>query len=243
MHHGAKAEAKVMKDTAKFLLVLAIAMFVGGRGYSREGSQSQLFVDASRFAPVLSPTPDVSQASASNLRAKVTHYDTGFDGDHSLQETIVIEQSFAQYTLYTVRLQFASGSEQSLAIAAPPGGLQPVLRDMSGDNVANDVVLISRLLGLPSIVLLNEGHDHLTVAISPGSFAPSEDRAAGPGQEHHGFTLPASRFRAKTFVRSEGWISPELLANLLSPTASGDPEFAADAGSSGRAPPTLAAQL
>jgi hypothetical protein len=35
------------------------------------------------------------------------------------------------------------------------------MRDMSGDSVANDLVRTSKLLGLPPIVLLNEGHDHL----------------------------------------------------------------------------------
>jgi hypothetical protein len=43
------------------------------------------------------------------------------------------------------------------------------MRDMSGDSVANDLVLTSKLLGLPPIVLLDEGHDHLTVASSPGA--------------------------------------------------------------------------
>jgi hypothetical protein len=68
----------------------------------------------------------------------------------------------ARLTLYTVRLQFASGAEQSISVAAPPGALQPEMRDMSGDSVANDLVLSPKLLGLPPIVLLNEGHDHLT---------------------------------------------------------------------------------
>jgi hypothetical protein len=95
----------------------------------------------------------------------------GVKADHSLEAAIVAEQVFARYSLYTVRLQFASGAEQSIAITAPPGGLRPEMWDMSGDNVPNDLVLTSRLLRSPLIVLLNDGHDHLTVAVSPDSFA------------------------------------------------------------------------
>ena len=93
----------------------------------------------------------------SNPRA-VVRYATRFEGDHSLDAATVTESISAPCTLYTVRLQFASGAEQSISVTAPPGGLQPEMRDMSGDSVANDLALTSKLLGLPPIVLLNEGH-------------------------------------------------------------------------------------
>jgi hypothetical protein len=124
----------------------------------------------------------------------------------------------APCTLYTVRLQFASGAEQSISVTAPPGGLQPEMRDMSGDSVANDLVLTSKLLGLPPIVLLNEGHDHLTVASSPGAFACGEDRASGSYQVHRASALLSAKFKggAKQLRRPD---CPEAQEHLLSSIA------------------------
>jgi hypothetical protein len=89
------------------------------------------------------------------------------------------------------------------------------MRDRSGEN---DLVLTSKLLGLPPIVLLNEGHDHLTVASSPGAFASGEDRASGSYQVHRASALLSAKFKggAKQLRRPD---CPEAQENLLSSIA------------------------
>jgi hypothetical protein len=232
-----------MKFSPKLLLALAFTLSFGVRVRSQNVPQGQISAHCNHSAPAISSILDDSKELELGLPLKVTHFATSFDGDHSLEETIVVEQASAQYSLYTVRLHFASGAEQSFAIAAPPGGLQPELRDMSGDNVPNDVVLTSRLLGLPFIVLLNEGPDHLTVAISTGSFASDDGRASGPGQVHHTSALPVSGFRPGSLVSGGGTILPELQENLFSTVASLCIKHAEHRAASGRAPPAPVVEL
>ena len=60
---------------------------------------------------------------------------TDIDGDRVLDVATVVEQPSARYARYTVQLQLASGAEESIAVVAPPGGLQLKMLDMTGDNV------------------------------------------------------------------------------------------------------------
>jgi hypothetical protein len=88
----------------------------------------------------------------------------------------LIEHNLAFSTSYTVRVRLAGGAEEFIPVTAPPGGLQVEIRDMTGDNTPNDLVLRPALVHWPLIVLINDGHDHFTVAISaslPSALNPS----------------------------------------------------------------------
>jgi hypothetical protein len=96
--------------------------------------------------------------------------------DTAAPAALVVEHNFALPTSYTVRVRLPGGPEQFIPVTAPPGGLQLEVRDMTGDNVPNDLVLRPALIHWPLIVLLNDGHDHFTLAISaslPTSLNPS----------------------------------------------------------------------
>ena len=228
-----------LKASPKFLLALAFAISLGVGAQAQELTCDQFPADANHSggaAAACSESGVRELRGGSNWR-KVTRFATRFEGDHSVESMTVDEQLFARYSLYTVRLQFASGAEQSLAVTAPPGGLRPEMGDMSGDNVPNDVVLSSGLLRVPLIVLLNEGHDHLTVAISPGSFSSGEDRALGPRKIHDGLALVRSGFRSPGRATDSELLPPHLQEDSLSPIT---PVFPWDANctcASGRAPP------
>ena len=202
-----------MKAIPKLLLGLALTLAVG------PCSQSVTF-DRGRFDADISGHAAAAPDSVvwANHR-EVTRYATAFDGDHSLEAATVAEQAFARYVLYVVRLKFASGTEQSLAVVAPPGGLQPEMRDMSGDSVPNDLVLSSRLLRSPLVVVLNNGHDQLMVAIWPGSFATGEGRASGPHEFHNSLALASGSFKVRALANSEGLLLPQLEQSFLSPVA------------------------
>lgn len=232
-----------MKPSPKLLLALAFALSIGGRAQPQALAQGKHQADLVSHAPAISAIPAAPEPPALGLHPKVTRYATGFDGDHSLEEATVVEQAFAQYSLYTIRLEFASGAQQSVVLTAPPGGLQPEMRDMSGDNVPNDLVLTSRLFGLPLIVLLNEGHDHLTVAISPGTFTSGEGRASGPHQVHLASALPTSGIKRGALANSGDLHFPQLEEKLLSPFAPQSAKYAEHPYASGRAPPALVAPL
>jgi hypothetical protein len=173
---------------------------------------------------------------------RLTRFATEIDGDHSLDAATIAEKTFDRFVLYTVRLEFASGREQSIAVTAPPGGLQPEMHDMSGDNIANDVVLTSKLLRSPLVVLLNDGHDHLTVAVSPGSFASREDQAAGGHSAHRASMLVPQGFRligpgnARKLIHCG---SRERVALSCAPRLTERADYASDFG---RAPPARSPQ-
>jgi len=229
-----------MKLSPKVLLALAFTVPFGVHARPQDVRRGQLQADLTNHAPAVSSILVAAEPSALGIHSTVTHYATRFDGDHSLEEATVVEQAFARYTLYTVRLEFASGAEQSIVIVAPPGGLQPEMRDMNGDSVANDLVLTSRLFGLPLIVLLNEGHDHLTVAISPGSFTSGEGRASGPNQVHRALALVSSGLKRGGLNSYGSLHCPHLEEQLPSPLASLSAKYTEHPSASGRAPPALA---
>jgi len=231
-----------MKFSPKLLLALALTLSVGVGASAQDVPRGQFEVELTSHAPTVSSIPVAFEPPPLGIHSTVTHYATRLDGDHSLEEATVIEQAFARYTLYTVRLQFASGAEQSVVVTAPPGGLQPEMRDMNGDSVPNDLVLTSRLFGLPLIVLLNEGHDHLTVAISPGSFASDEGRASGQHQVHRAFALVSSGFKRGGLNSYGGLHHPQREEKLLSTLAFLSAMYAEHPSASGRAPPDLVAQ-
>lgn len=233
-----------MMPSLQFRIVIVFTLLTGITARSREfqGPRSQHpAYSASSFNGY--PASPASEMHSSVSRFGATRYSTILDGDHSLQAAKVVEEAFSQYSLYTVRFQFASGVEQSIAIAALPGGLQPEILDMSGDSVANDVVLNSSLLHAPLVVLLNDGHDHLTVAISPGSFSSREGRRLGTPQFHRCMALPSFSSRVKELA-SRGMPLPvqpqedrvSHIEHVVAQTAGGTSSF-------DRAPPANQAQI
>lgn len=168
---------------SKLVLVLAAAVTVGVSARAQDGEGGYAPYNACNHGLSFASASCVSDQSASTNHRKITRFATRMDGDHSLDTATVAEQVFGRYTLYKVHLHFASGAEQSIAVSAPPGGLQPEMRDMSGDNVPNDLVLNSSLLHEPLLVLINDGHDHVTVPTLPSSLGSEEGRATGPNQD------------------------------------------------------------
>jgi hypothetical protein len=238
-----------MSRTAKFAVALARPLAVAlcavasccssGVCVDPSGSPGHQFPsvlahDGSRFT--LHAQPPAEEHCA------VAQFVTGFDGDHSLNTTTVAEHVFAQYSLYSVRVQFASGAEQSFTVTAPPGGLQPEMRDMSGDSVPNDLVLTSRLLRSPLVVLLNDGHDHFTLAISPDLFASNDGRASGPHESHGSIALMSSSFKAKAIANRGDLYSSRPQENRVSRTEHSDASLATHSFCPGRAPPVDAPQ-
>lgn len=231
-----------MRPSSKLLMALAFTVTVVGVATAHEMDDDQVPVIAKNEVLEGFPAIGVSEMPGGSNHRTVTRFATQLDGDHSLIAATVAEQAFTRYTLYAVRLQFASGAEQSIAVMAPPGGLQPEMHDMSGDNVANDVVLTSRLLGLPLIILLNEGHDHLVVAVSPNSFASSDGQASSPHQVHRASALVSSRFKPGE-PGNGGWrIVAQLQEKFFPPDTPTLARNAWHVPNPGRAPPAVVPQ-
>jgi hypothetical protein len=170
----------------------------------------------------------------------IAQYAMEYDGDRSLDLATIVEQALAGYTRYIVHLQLASGGEQSLAVAAPPGGLRVEMRDMTGDNVANDLILIPRLIAWPPTVLVNNGHNHFEVAISsgfPGSLGSTNGRASGPQDDRAPVPVIFSGSKAGGLPKVRALFTTQLAKRLHS-LASAKLSTRLDYGaSSGRAPP------
>lgn len=234
-----------MKLGPQLLLALAFTLFSGLRAHAQEVACGPLEADGGSLARSSSSIAEASasESSAFSNPRMVARYATKFEGDHSLDAATVTELISAHLALYTVRLQFASGAEQSISVTGPPGGLQPEMRDMSGDSVANDLVLSSKLLGLPSIVLINEGHDHLAIALSPGAFASGEDQASGSHQVQRGLALLSAKFKPGGLSNCGGPHCSQAQENLPAPIARIFSKPSEHTSNSGRAPPAFVAQI
>jgi hypothetical protein len=177
------------------------------------------------------PAPGISEFSTPNDPLEVTHTVVNFDGDHSLDVTTAVEQNISGYAHYSVQLRSDSGAVQVFEVAAPPGGLQVEMRDMTGDAIPNDLLLRSALLHRLPTVLVNDGHDHFTVAISagdPGSISCGEQFAPGGNDGHGTIGMMSSGFRTGG-LRHGHALFPQLSV--------GD---SVHRSSSGRAPPVFA---
>lgn len=164
----------------------------------------------------------------------------GIDGDRGLGGADVVKQNLAPATRYTIHLRLAGG-EQLIPVIAPPGGLQFEVRDMTGDNVRNDLVLRPALVHWPLIVLLNDGHDHFTVAISAAlpSSLNSLSRASRAQQVPGTTALESSTSKAGGLANS-GQAIPKLQQGFLSLIQQRVINRTGYASVSGRAPPAIA---
>jgi hypothetical protein len=165
---------------------------------------------------------------------------TDIDGDRGLDVATVVEQPSARYAQYTVQLQLASGLEESIAVVAPPGGLQLEMLDMTGDNVANDLILIPSLVRWPLTVLLNDGHDHYTVAITgqlPDRLGSGEDRASSSQHVQSIVALLSSAFESSCLANARTLFAPQMDSKPLFSIASTVAEHLSFLPGAGRAPP------
>jgi len=194
---------------------------------------------------------EVNHASATNAvlgpvdasdHSEITQYVMDFDGDHSLDLATVVEQATGGYAQYTVQLHLASGVEQSIVVAAPPGGLQLEMHDMTGDKVPNDLVLRPALLRWLPTVLLNDGHDHFAVAISatdPISLSCGQELASRGNDGRGTVALLSSGFKTGRLVNDEGLFLPQVPEEFLSPAAQTNATSLCETSCSGRAPPAF----
>jgi len=166
----------------------------------------------------------------------------GFYDDRSLDVSIAVEQVCTRYIRYTVRLQLPSGVDQSFGVTAPPGGLQPEVRDMTGDGIRNDLVLTPALLPGAPTVLVNDGHDHFVEANSgnfPGALNCGDNVAWSAGNVQDASALVSSGLRPSGLTRSGVLFLPQLKQTFFIPAAQTVATCLDHTPSSGRAPPVL----
>lgn len=186
--------------------------------------------------------PGALATSVPGNHFEIRNYFMDFDGDHSLDAATVIEQSSAGYTKYTVQLHLASGAEQSVVVAAPPGGLQIEMHDMTGDKIPNDVVLRPALVQWLPTVLVNNGHEHFDVAVSgtdPSSFSSNEDLGSRRQDSQSFALLTSSGFKAVHFPNSRRPFDPQLRECLFSSFTQTVSNRLGHSSSPGRSPPLL----
>jgi len=102
-----------------------------------------------------------------------------FDGDRKpdLAE-VQVEKSNSKSTQYSIKVHLTSGSDQSIGVTAPFGGLQIVPRDVNGDN-ALDLVVSTSFEHQPVAIFLNDGHGNFSRAETssfPDAFGKSDTK-------------------------------------------------------------------
>lgn len=242
MEPSAQFLARFVKAARLGSLVLTLALSSGGRaGIMRNnpGAPPKASIGGSSTKSFAPPTvaglPDVGVGSG------VTRDALSFDGDRSLDVAIAVDQIRSAYTRYTIRLRLTSGAEQSIAVSAPPGGLRPEVRDMTGDNVRNDLILAPALLQWPLTVLVNDGHDHFVLAVSaasPDSLASGEAEAS-KGDVQSTAALTSSGFRTGALSSDGRLFRPQPQESIPRHTAQAESNRLGHPSSSGRAPPVL----
>lgn len=195
------------------LFILLVALCLGPQAFAHgtpAASHARIQHRELRAASSLSLTGLSFGASAG--RRGVVRRAMGLEGDYSLSLVTVMAQDSDRFVHYSVRLQFASGAEQSIAVTAPPGGLKFEMRDMTGDRVPNDLLLTPALLAWAPEVLINDGHDHFTVAISggPEGSLGSDRKRLSEGQNFSSIAaLLSSGFEPFGLVNASGTLPPE----------------------------------
>lgn len=219
---------------------LAFVLIVGGNSRFQAIVRTQLQASTANNARGPVSTPVAAESPKPNDHWGITRYLMGFDGGRSLDVATAVEQVRTGYTRYTVRLQLSSGTDQSIAVIAPPGGLRPEVRDMTGDGIRNDLVLTPKLVHWPLTILVNDGHDHF-LAISgalPGSWGADDQASGGLGLPSN-LALRSSRFRADFLPGADGPFLQPLQQNFSSPPSQTASVRLAHASGSGRAPPLV----
>jgi hypothetical protein len=222
-------------------LGLTLALSAGARQCPRDISRAGSRAYATTIGQESFSTSAVPEAIGASNHQQVTQYAMDFDGDHSLDLATVIEQAVGSYVRYTVQLRLASGTEQSIDVTAPSGGLELEMQDMSGDRVPNDLILRPALARWLPTVLLNDSHDHFAVVISAtdSGFLASGQELASRGNEDQGtIALISSGFKAGRPVSDGGLFLPQFQEELHSPTTQTNAKSLRHSSSSGRAPPT-----
>ena len=174
--------------------------------------------------------------------AQVTHHVTGFYDDRSLDVGITVERVCTWYMRYKIQVQLPSGAKQFLAVMAPPGGLQPEVRDANGDGIRNDLVLTPAMTAWPPTVLINDGHDHFVVSDpgAEGSLTSHEDVRWSTADIHRVPALTSCASRTSGLMEGGGLFLPKLKGCNLIPSTQAVPGRLGHRPSSERAPPTLA---
>jgi hypothetical protein len=161
------------------------------------------------------------------------------DADSALGAEAVVSENLAPSTRYTIHVRLADGSEQLIPITAPPGGLELRVRDMTGDNIQNDLVVRPALTHWPLIVLLNDGHNHFTVAISASlpSSMDSGSRLSRSQQVPDGAVLVSLASKADASASNRQFLVPKLQQGFLSSFTQSSTNRTDQISVSGRAPP------
>jgi hypothetical protein len=224
-------------------LGLTLALSAGAREYPHDMSRTGNRAYATKFGQESFSTSAVPESSGASNHEQVTQYALDYDGDNSLDLATVIEQAVGGYTRYTVQLRLASGSEQSIDVTAPSGGLELEMRDMSGDRVPNDLILRPALIRWLPTILLNDGRDHFAVVISgtdPGFFACGQKLASRASEDQGTIALISSGFKTGRLVNDGKLFLPQFQEELHSRTTQTNAKSLRHLSSSGRAPPALA---
>jgi hypothetical protein len=221
--------------------VLAVCSSVGAHSHLRTMSRRP-----ARAVPRPAAVPAQRERAAPGNRGSGSLDAVDFDGDQSLDAAAVIRQTFEPSTRYVVHVHLPSGADQFIAVNAPPGGLELEVRDMTGDNVRNDLVLRPALVHWPLSVLVNDGHDHFTVSISgvyPGALDSGGDQASTPDRIQEIAALIFSSSEASALANRWGTFLPQLQQSLVSSISQAVATSSDRASSSGRAPPSAATQI
>jgi hypothetical protein len=151
--------------------------------------------------------------------------------------TAVVEQPSS--TRYNIKVKWAAGDQQSIAVTAPPGGLYLEARDMTGDDVPNDLVL-RPALHWPLIVLLNDGHNHFTVAISgtPSNAFDSGNRASSGRQFLETLALTSTGSPGGRLANHKRLVASQLQQDFLALCTQSVFHGMCHTSLSGRSPPT-----
>jgi hypothetical protein len=139
-----------------------------------------------------------------------------------------------------IHVHDASGVDESIPVVAPPGGLLVEIRDMTGDKVWNDLVLRPALFRTSLGVLVNDGRDRFTTAVSaelPGSVDTGRHQATGTEQIQEAVTSNSSRPRIAAPSDSGRFIALQLRFENFSRITPAPPAGPRLSNLAGRAPP------
>lgn len=196
--------------------------------------------------PQPEPAPSVLEVSGTHSLRENANYRMELEDSRNLSIATEVEETGSGLVHYAVRLHLDSKREQLIEVTAPPGGLEPEIRNMTGDSTRNDLLLTPALFCWPPTVLVNDEHDHFEVAISglsSDSIASRAQLTSGTGSPQGAAGLISSGFDTVRTAPSQALSRPQMRGT---PLASVNKRCALNpdgSSNSGRAPPSLLASI
>ena len=216
--HEAARDAECSTTLRNLLLVLLVSCAFGVLLFGAVAAHSAALRRPRQKAAPPFPSGILHRSPAVAVQANDSLRQNELDADSALGAEAVVSVNLAPSTDTPSTYALPTAQSNSSLSLRRPADFNWQVRDMTGDNVQNDLVVRPALTHWPLIVLLNDGHNHFTVAISATlpSSVDSGSRLSRSQQVPDGAVLVSFASKAGASASNRQFLVPKLQQGFLS---------------------------